>query len=286
MAESAPVLIEAPSFQLERPSPFLKWAGGKKALIEQYTPYFPEEYDRYFEPFVGGGAVFFNLRPWDAVLSDVNPRLIDCYTAIRDEPAALMELLERHRSSHCKEYYYACRERMNKPRGLSGLQRAALMIYLNKTCFNGLYRENRKGEFNVPIGSYKNPSVYTVENLISVSLQLQGVELKTAGFKHVLDSAEPGDLVYFDPPYVPISDTASFTSYAKGGFDVELQQELAKTFAELAHRGCYVMLSNSDCPLVRELYRGWRIVEIDAPRRISARKGGRANVTEVLVMGW
>jgi DNA adenine methylase len=286
VAEATPVPVRSPDFDFEQPGPFLKWAGGKKKLLDQYDEHFPEEYNRYFEPFVGGGAVYFHLNPDDAVISDINPRVVTCYKAIRDDLPRLVRLLKEHRAAHCKEYYYARRDELNAADGLDSTELAALMIYLNKTCFNGLYRENLSGEFNVPIGSYKNPGVFRIENLIPTGFQLRGTEIVCDDFRHVLDRAEEGDLVYFDPPYVPISDTSSFTSYAKGGFDDELQQELAKTFDKLAKRGCFVMLSNSDCGFVRELYRGWKIVSIEAPRRISAKKRGRGSVGEVLVKSW
>lgn len=286
MAVSTLVPVQSPRFNFEQPGPFLKWAGGKNRLLAQYEPFFPTDYKRYFEPFIGGGAVYFHLNPGEAVISDVNPRVVNCYKAIRDDLSRLVSLLRKHREQHCKEYYYNARKRLNKPCGLDETQVAALMIYLNKTCFNGLYRENRSGEFNVPIGSYKNPGVFRIENLIPTHVQLQNTEVVCADFRHVLEKAESGDFVYFDPPYVPISETSSFTSYAKGGFDLELQQELAKTFDILEKRGCYVMLSNSDCEFVRELYRGWKIVSVDAPRRISAKKRGRGSVGEVLVCSW
>ncbi len=268
------------------PSPFLKWAGGKARLMAQFQPWMPEDFNHYFEPFVGGGAVYFTMRPPEATLTDVNPRLIECYTAIRDEPIALMDELAKHRSRHCKDHYYRCRTRMNAPRGLNAVSRAALMIYLNKTCFNGLYRENSRGEFNVPMGSYKSPNIFNPDHIFAVSAQLQSTNLRVASFEHVLESAEPGDFVYFDPPYVPLTETSSFTNYSKGGFDMSMQHKLARIFDELSRRGCYVMLSNSDTPAVRELFEGWRIIGIQASRAINSRASARGPVGEVLVRSW
>lgn len=270
---------------VEAPAPFLKWAGGKARLIEQFQPYFPQEFGRYHEPFIGGGALYFHLQPEDAVISDVNERLISAYTAIRDELPALMERLELHAKKHSRDHYYRCRERFNQARSMSNVERAALMIYLNKTCFNGLYRENRRGEFNVPIGSYVNPTVFREENLIAVSQQLQHTDIRVQSFEHVLKTAKAGDFVYFDPPYVPLSATSSFTSYVGAGFDLQMQQRLAEVFTELAHRGCYVFLSNSDSPVVRELYRGWRMETVRAGRAINSKASGRNAVNELLVIG-
>lgn len=267
-------------------SPFLKWAGGKARLLEQYAPHMPHDFERYHEPFVGGGAMFFAMSPDDAVLSDVNPRLIETYRAVRDDVDGLIERLHEHRRRHSKAHYYASRHRFNEPRSDGGTDRAALFIYLNKTCFNGLYRENASGGFNVPMGRYTNPAICDEATLRAASRVLQDVELRVSGFVDVLERAEDGDFVYFDPPYVPLSATSSFTTYSKGGFDMSMQIELARTFAKLARRGCRVMLSNSDCEAVRELYAGWRIESISAARSISRKGRGRGPVGEVLVCSW
>lgn len=279
--------IQIPTIQVpqEAPAPFLKWAGGKGRLLDQILPHFPETWGTYFEPFIGGGATFFNLRPESAVISDVNERLIAAYVAIRDELPALVEELDRLVARHSKDAYYRARERFNRGRNVSDLERAALMIYLNKTCFNGLYRENSRGEFNVPMGSYVNPSVYRMDNLAAVSAQLQDTDIRVASYEHVLESAKPGDLVYFDPPYVPVSATSSFTSYVGAGFDLAMQQRLAEIFTELAHRGVHVFLSNSDSEVVRELYHGWRMETVRAGRGINSRADRRGAVNEILVIG-
>lgn len=267
------------------PTPFIKWAGGKTRLLSQYEPFWPESWNHYHEPFLGGGAVFFRLMPDAATLSDINGRLVKTYQAIRDDVDAVIAELERLRACHGKEHYYRSRTRFNQPRGLKSVELAALFIYLNKTCFNGLYRENRRGQFNVPIGSYRNPRIFDAGDLHAVSRALSDVELRVADFTDVLERAEPGDLVYFDPPYVPLSATSSFASYTKAGFSLQMQERLAGVFAELADRGCHVRLSNSDTPVVRELYSQWDLEVIQAPRMINSNARKRGCVDEVLVIG-
>lgn len=269
-----------------QPTPFLKWVGGKTRLLAQLDDLFPADFGHYHEPFVGGGAVFFHLGPPTATLSDINGRLIETYRAVRDDVDGLIERLDHHRRRHNRAYYYQSRSRLNAPRGLDSIDRAALFMYLNKTCFNGLYRENRSGEFNVPMGRYKDPSLYDESRLRAASRRLQQVDLRIDGFKNVLDRAEEGDFVYFDPPYVPLNATSSFTGYAKGGFDADMQVQLAQTFDALAKRGVFVMMSNSNAPLVHELYAGWRIEKVMAPRSINSRSDKRGAIAEVVVRSW
>ena len=276
--------LRPPPLSSASAGPFLKWAGGKSRLLAAYADHFPERFGAYHEPFLGGGAVFFHLRPGQAVLSDANPRLIELWTVVRDEPEALWAQVRVHRGAHGRAYYYRCRDRFNAAQGLSRVERAGLFLYLNKTCFNGLYRENKRGEFNVPFGDYADPRIVTEEQLWAASRALRGVELRNEDFVGVVDRARPGDLVYFDPPYVPLSATSSFTSYHHKGFDLTLQAELAGLFHRLAERGVHVMLSNSDVPLVRELYQGWTLVEIRAPRSISRVGDQRHAVGELLVL--
>lgn len=267
-------------------SPFVKWAGGKRRLMSQYEAFLPKSFTGYHEPFLGGGAFFFHLQPKKAVLSDINYRLIESYEAIRDDLSGVLECLHYHRRNHSKTHYYRCRELLNKGDLLIKSDRAALMIYLNKTCFNGLYRENLKGDFNVPIGRYKNPAIYDRANLFSVHEKLQGIDIRHEGFEGVLFRARPGDLVYFDPPSVPISETSSFTNYSKDGFGAAKQRQLAEVYKKLAERGCQVMLSNSDCGFVRELYSDFRIEVVQAARSINSRAAKRGAINEVLVMSW
>jgi DNA adenine methylase len=240
---------------------------------------------RYHEPFVGGGALFFHLYSAGtlgrrrALLADNNERLIEAYCGVRDAVEPLIARLEWHAERHNKTHYYAVRATVpNDP-----VERAARIIYLNRTCFNGLYRENSKGIFNVPMGRYKNPLICNHENLRAVSRALQRATVRHQHFARVLDSAESGDLVYFDPPYAPVSRTANFTGYHKGMFDEAAQQELATVFAELTQRGVKALLSNSDVPLIHDLYRGHRIEVIQATRRVNSRADKRGKVNEVLV---
>ena len=260
--------------------PFLKWAGGKTQLLTHILPWFPDHFNRYFEPFVGGGAVFFAVQPRKAFLSDVNPNLVDAYLAIRDDVDGVIRHLKRH--SATEEHFY--KVRAQDPAKLSRLQRAARMIFLNRTCFNGLYRVNKSGKFNVPFGKYSNPRICNVENLERVSESLQGTDIRLSSVFDSALRARKGDLVYFDPPYVPLTPTASFTSYTAGGFGQADQVRLAEMFGRLARRGVHVVLSNSDTPLVRDLYKHFHTERVYARRAINSRATGRGRVAEVIVV--
>ena len=262
--------------------PFLKWAGGKGRLLAQYQPLFPESFGRYFEPFVGAGAVFFHLAPGEAHLSDVNPELVNAYSVIRDHVDALIETLAGYQ--HDREFYYALRA--VDPETLSPVERAARIIYLNKTCFNGLYRVNRRGQFNVPFGDYKNPRICDETGLRAAHAALQGVSVTHQGFDAVLAEAKSGDFVYFDPPYHPLSPTASFTSYAADDFGPEDQIRLAAVFRRLDAKGVKIMLSNSDTPFIRDLYEGFHIQQVWAPRAINRDASKRKGVPEVVVTNY
>ena len=264
------------------PRPFLKWAGGKGQLISQYRAFFPKSQDfkTYYEPFLGGGAIFFHLQPQTSCLMDINSELVNVYQCIQQEVSKVIALLAMHQAKHCKEYYYQMRSRADGNR----LERAARLIYLNRTCFNGLYRENSRGQFNVPIGSYKNPKICYPELLYTVSDLLQSTEILCSPFDAVLEKATgSSDFVYFDPPYYPLSATSNFTSYSRFAFMEADQIRLQQAFAELAGRGVKVMLSNSDCPFVRELYKDFPIHTISAIRAINSNAQRRGKITEVLV---
>jgi DNA adenine methylase len=282
MGSSSAALVQVPRAvpsERVRARPFLKWVGGKGRLIVQLRPHLPAPFKRYFEPFAGGAALFFALAPSRASLTDVNAELIDCYRTVRDRVDDVIVALRRHR--YAPEHYY--RVRALDPARLKLPERAARTIYLNKTGYNGLYRVNRAGKFNVPMGRYTNPTVCDPENLRACSAALQGVELERRDFAEQASRAKPGDFVYFDPPYDPMSATAAFTSYAPGGFGLDAQRRLADLFAALARKGVHVVLSNSDTPLVRELYRSFRITPILAARSINSRGSRRGKVGEVLV---
>ena len=273
--------------------PFLKWAGSKKQLRAAFLPMYPgaTAVTGYHEPFVGSGAVFFDIKnrlaPRRCSLSDNNAELIAAFTAVRDDVEEVITTLARHRARHCEKYFYEVRA--TPPEALakqSLIDRGARLIYLNKTCFNGLYRVNSRGLFNVPIGRYVNPTIFDPEVLRAASLALQGVRLTTEHFAKVLARAKPGDMVYFDPPYVPLSATAYFTAYTEGVFGEAQQRELAKVYRTLDKRGCKVMLSNSDTPLVHELYRGFDIRQVLARRSINSKSDARGKINELVVLNY
>ncbi|MGK7900798.1 MAG: DNA adenine methylase [Hormoscilla sp.] len=262
--------------------PFLKWAGGKNRLIPQYKPYFPK-FKNYYEPFLGGGAVFFHLQPQDAVLTDINPDLINTYCCVKEQVEEVIDLLQKHQRQHSKDYYYE----MRSLTPLTELERAARFIYLNRTCFNGLYRENSKGEFNVPIGKYQNPQICNQELLRSASTALRNVKIEEKSFQHVLEYANSSDdFVYFDPPYYPVSSTSNFTAYSRDFFSKNDQTKLREIFGELAGRGVKVLLSNSDCDFIRDLYSQFKIHKISAARAINSHIKKRGSIAEVLVTSY
>lgn len=264
------------------PRPFLKWAGGKSKLIQQYIPYISEEFNTYYEPFLGGGAVFFYFLPKSAVLTDINPELINVYRCVRDKVDPLISLLAEHQHKHNKDYYYQIRQRSYD----TDIERAARLIYLNKTCFNGLYRENSQGQFNVPIGQYKNPKICHPDLLYSVSEALQSAQIEVRGFEAVVNYAKSNDFVYFDPPYYPISNTSNFTSYSRYSFSKDEQIRLRDVFAELAISGVKVMLSNSDCEFIRDLYSDFKIHNISATRAINSNGKKRGKIGELLITSY
>lgn len=273
--------------------PFIKWAGGKTQLLPQLSQHIPATFGRYHEPFIGSAALFFHLHAYErirqgATLSDSNPALIELYTVVRDDVEALIDGLRSH-AAHAtdRDYYYTVRGWDREPEWAqrTAVERAARMLFLNKTCFNGLHRVNRQGHFNVPFGRYRNPTVCDMPNLRAASRALHGVELVVDDFAGVLRRAAPGDLVYFDPPYLPVSPTASFTAYTSASFGIEQHQRLAQVFAALAARGCYVLLSNSSTPLTHELYNSFVVAEVAARRAINRDATKRGIVHEVIITG-
>ena len=270
----------------QRLGPFLKWAGGKSQLLASYDEYFPESFKNYFEPFTGGAAVFFHLRnklgDFPAELTDLNQELINCYTVIRDQLDELVSDLQKHENN--QEYFYTIRAVDTST--LSKIERASRLIYLNKTCFNGLYRVNSKGKFNVPFGFYKNPKPCNEPLLRACSDALQNTKIAHAPFADVLKKAKKGDFVYIDPPYHPLNSTSNFTSYTRDCFSADDQIRLAETYAELNKRGCKLMLSNSDCPFIRELYADFNVQTVMAMRMINCKAEGRGRISEVLVLNY
>ena len=277
--------VELEQLKLET-YPIVKWVGGKRQLMFELLKNMPQNYDRYFEPFIGGGALFFELQPDNAYISDMNEELINLYQVVRDNVDELITDLKKHDIS--KEYFMEIRniDRTNDYRNWSDIQKASRFIYLNRTCFNGMYRVNSKGEFNVPFGHYKNPRIVDENNLINCSNLLQRTEIRHADFSEILTKVQEGDFVYFDPPYVPLSETSSFTSYTKDGFDIDMQFKLRDVCDELDSMGVKFLLSNSDTKLVNELYESYNIKKVFASRQINANADGRGKITEVLVRNY
>jgi DNA adenine methylase len=271
------------------PAPFLKWAGGKTQLLPRLASFFPADIPRYVEPFLGGGAVFFFLRGQGALtgeitLADNNAELINAYEAVQHNVDALIALLDKHRRLHSKEHFYEVRARAHR----KGIPGAARTIYLNKTCFNGLYRVNRSGEFNVPIGAYKNPSLYDEAALRRASEALRGVRLVVQDFGKCIAATGRGDLLYLDPPYVPLSSTASFTGYVPGGFGPRDQEALAESVRAAHERGARFVLSNSYTDTVHRLYEhpDFHLERIPATRRINCDGAKRGPVDEAVVLNF
>ncbi|MBK8254467.1 MAG: DNA adenine methylase [Polyangiaceae bacterium] len=281
----APTPLRTPGDDKDALRPFLKWVGGKRALLPVLNANSPKTFGRYHEPFVGGGAVFFNLAqrkalPKGAVLSDNNERLIRAYRGVRDSVEHVISLLQEY--PYEKNFYLAMRERPID--AATDAEVAAWFIYVNRTGFNGLYRVNQKNQFNVPFGDYTNPKICDAENLRACAKALSQAELRCEPFDLVAERAAPGDFVYFDPPYVPLSTTSSFTSYTANGFGHAHQQKLANVARSLKARGVHVLLSNSSAPLVRELYsEGFATIEVHAARSVNSRGDGRGKIVELLM---
>lgn len=268
--------------------PFVKWAGGKRQIINKLKEYIPHEYNTYFEPFVGGGALLFELSPKNAVINDYNSELINVYNCIKDEIKfnKMCKELNTYEAKHNEDFFFEIR---NKDRDrvkfnkMPDYKRAARTIYLNKACFNGLYRVNSKNEFNVPFNKKEKINTYDSQNLgmIHSYLNFNNVKILCSDFEEAVKDAKKGDFVYFDPPYD--SDTATFTSYTENGFGNKEQVRLAKLFRELSERGCYVMLSNHNTKLINELYEGFNIYVINARRNINSNGKNRGTVEEVII---
>jgi DNA adenine methylase len=279
--------------------PFIKWAGGKRQLISQLSALAPPEFNRYFEPFLGGGAMFLHLisnknRQFIAHISDINPELINVYVAVKDDVEKLIKLLKQYEIEYNQapeESYYKLRSRYNLRDSCDKIERAAQLITLNRTCFNGLYRVNRQGEFNVPKGDYKNPTICDTGNLrnVSAALRYSKVTIKTCDYKEILlQTAKEGDFIYLDPPYSPESSTAYFTNYTYDGFSYNDQKKLAEIFRQLDEMKCKVMLTNSNTPLVRELYAPFAkyTIEVDSKRTINCKALKREGHTDLIIRNY
>ena len=278
--ESHGALAIVPGSETGRP--FLKWAGGKRQLLASLRRLAPRDPSTYFEPFVGGGALFFALQPKRAVLADVNERLIRTFKGVQNNVEEVIRQLESFRHRHTPEFFYEFREK-DIDAGTDA-DVAAWFIYLNKTGFNGLYRVNRDNRFNVPFGRYVNPTICDKDTLRACSAALAKAKLLVADFASVVKEARRDDFVYFDPPYVPLSETSSFTSYTSRGFGHQEQKRLRDTARKLKKRGVRVLLSNSSAPSVRDLYaEGFDITEVSATRLVNSKATARGAIVELLI---
>ncbi|MGB7519276.1 MAG: DNA adenine methylase [Spirulinaceae cyanobacterium] len=269
--------------------PFLKWAGGKRQLLPVIKKFQPTKYTQYYEPFVGAGAVLFSLQPKKSVINDTNSELINCYQVIKENPEELLTLCQYHKSKNSKEHYYLLREQDRKDdfQNQSPIEKAARVIYLNKTCFNGLFRVNSSGQFNVPYGNYANPAIAdsAVIRAVSTYLNQPNVRILEGDFAKAVSTARKGAFVYFDPPYHPISNTSSFTGYSVNGFGEDEQIRLKEVCDQLSDRGVQVLISNSAAPFIKSLYSDSRyeIVEVQATRAINAVGSKRGKINELLI---
>ncbi len=271
--------------------PVVKWVGGKRQIIDEIIKYVPDSFSTYYEPFLGGGAVLFELQPKKAFVNDINEELMNIYEVIKDNVDELIEGLKRHKIKNDKAYFYEIRE-LDRDREqynlLTPVERASRIIYLNKTCYNGLFRVNKSGEFNAPFGNYKNPNIVNETTLRAVSAYFNKAKIRFTcqDFEDALKWSRKGAFVYLDPPYDPVSETASFTGYDKGGFDRNEQIRLKKTCDKLNKKGIKFLLSNSATDFIMDLYQDYKIEVIQAKRAINSKADRRGNVDEVLVMNF
>jgi len=268
--------------------PVVKWVGGKRQLVGDISPLVPENPTLYVEPFVGGGAILLNKQPIHARINDLNEELINVYRVIRDDPDALLELLRLHEANDSSDYFYAIRS-LDRTEGFNALtdaQRAARILYLNKTCFNGLFRVNSAGQLNTPYGRYKHPNIVNEPGIRALSKYLQGdIDIRCGDYADCLQDLPKGAFVYLDPPYMPITATSAFTGYTQGGFGYEEQERLRDECAKLRESGIKFLQSNSDCKEIRELYADFSIRTVKAKRAINSRGDRRGAVNEVLISG-
>lgn len=270
--------------------PFTKWTGGKRQLLPALKTQLPKDFATYYEPFVGGGALFFELMPKKAVIGDLNEALINCYWQIKENPKALVALLYEHQEKNSKDYYLALRhlDRDESLAELSKVAQAARILYMLRVNFNGLYRVNSKNQFNVPYGNYKNPKIVDEDLIYAISAYLNQNEIMILAndFDQIVRESKKGDFVYFDPPYIPLNQTSAFTSYTDKGFDYNAQVRLKETMDKLSARGVYVMLSNSSSPFSLELYKNYDITYVDVTRLNGASKKSRGSIKEIIVKNY
>jgi len=282
--------------------PFVKWAGGKSQLLKEIISNLPKEINGYYEPFLGGGALLFyileNYNPKRVLISDINEELINAFSIIKTDPEGLIKSLDKYKSNHSEEFYYTIRgletpttKRLglvlsdSKYNRLNDIERAARFIYLNKTCFNGLYRVNKDNKFNVPMGKYKNPEIFNKKNILETSKLLQKVEMKVMSFEDTIDFTKKGDFIYFDPPYDQINEN-SFTSYTSNDFGRSDQMKLRETFDKLDKKGCYILESNSPTSFIKEQYKKYKIKEVLAKRMINCDGTKRNEIKELFIKNY
>lgn len=268
-------------------SPMLKWVGGKRQLLSEIIPMIDKKCSTYVEPFIGGGAVLFSMQPKRAIINDYNSELINVYKTVRDNLSELIEELKVHETKNSPDYYYEIRalDRDVNFEKMSEIKKAARIIYLNKTCYNGLYRVNAAGHFNSPYGRYKNPNIVneTILKAISKYFNNNNITILNGDYKQVLKGLPKDSFVYLDPPYMPISSSSSFTGYTEGGFGYESQMELKEECDKLAEQGIRFVQSNSDCEEIRELYKDYKIKTVKAKRNVNSVAKKRGEVNEVLI---
>jgi DNA adenine methylase len=276
--------------------PFLKWVGGKTKLVPELVEMFPKKFNNYFEPFVGGGALFYEVIQKYNVgfssINDINKKLIIAYKQIKQNPKKLISLLKTIDDEYKKlsleekeKYFYSIRKKYNEET-IDDKTTASYLIFLNKTCFNGMYRENSKGQYNIPFGDQKNPNICDKENILGVSKCLKNTEITDYSFEESVKKCKKNDLIYFDPPYYPVNATSSFTAYSKSSFGEIEQKKLKEVFTDLANRGCFVMLSNSHTPFIKELYKDFHINYRYAARSINSKGDKRGKIKEVVVTNY
>ncbi len=270
-------------------SPFVKWVGGKRQLLEEITKYRPKKFSTYYEPFVGGGAVLFHLQPAKAVINDMNEDLINLYRIIKEKPEELTENLKKHKND--RDYFYKIRgidRDENKYKQMSDVEKASRIVFLNKTCYNGLFRVNSSGEFNSPFGNYKNPNIINSITIMAVSKYLNSndIRIENVDYEHAVEDACKSDFVYFDPPYYPVSNSSSFTGYTCNGFDGEQQERLKNVCDKLDRKGVNFLLSNSSTAFIRDLYNDYEIITVTARRSVNSNANQRGEIDEVLIKNY
>ena len=270
--------------------PLLKWAGGKRQIVHHLISKLPEKFSVYYEPFFGAGALFLELYNRGllkkAVISDLNKELIALYTLVRDRCSGIIEELENIRFINNKDDYYRARDLFNSMESDHNPEKAALMIYLNRHAYNGLYRVNSSGKFNVPFGRYAHPSLPTPDDIISFSKALSHVKIINKDFETAVSDATVSDFVYFDPPYAPLSRSSDFSAYSSLGFSLDEQKRLSRVFEELSSRGVMVMESNSATPFIKDLYRNYPQSTVQASRNINSKSNGRGKISELIITNY